>query len=367
MKTSTFYQLVKHRILATVLSLLTFEALAQSPEVQWQHYYFPGYHKTNATFPLTTLPTGFDPTKEDYSGQDWTYDVKPVYENGQQIGYIGAGFSTFVNNGSSDGCIENGPLGAPFCSDFETSTYRGGNLYPKLYFVDMAGNVKWYKNYGEEGAKSGSSGRFYSVIPLEDGGYMAVGIINWVEGIRYNPNGANSDGYIYPCTSNGVAKIYVVKVDANGNLLYQFLYGYRDNVNGDSYDLQALGFDLIQTNNTAPSNQKSVVICGRTFDPNDVVGTTTEPGQKAFLVEIDPEDGLVQNKKIIGQTDKGSVARAIAKNANGDLYISGRQFSSEMVDPLNAGSITGYLLVQKMNKTNLSVIETELITNNEIR
>ena len=91
---------------------------AQSPTVEWQHYYFPGYQKNNNL--LISLPPGFDPTHEEYSSEDWIYDVKAVYDGVKQTGYICAGYTSFMNNGDITGCspTPTGPA-SPDCERFE--------------------------------------------------------------------------------------------------------------------------------------------------------------------------------------------------------------------------------------------------------
>lgn len=310
--------------------------LAQAPGIEWQKSYWapthPGY-----TDPPNTPPAGSQTQSQ--SGEDWFYDVKPAIDpaTGNPAGYVGVGYSTFVNSKTlqtGDDCHEFDVAGFD-CEEFEYSGWRKGNPRPKIVFTDLKGNQQWYKIYGEGNGVVGINGRFYNAIQTSDGSLLAVGRLvfkSTASSIGYNPDSNNPNGISLTCGSSGV-KAYVVKTDYNGNILWQFTYGYAPGSDADNYGNVA--YDAVETSD-------AYIICGRAADP-----ANPSQGTRAILFKINKTNGQIISKNYVGNPGKESWIRAAALDPAGTvLYITGKELQS-----------TGYynLFVQKIDLTDFSV------------
>ncbi|MGE5556954.1 MAG: hypothetical protein ACM3QV_00320 [Caulobacteraceae bacterium] len=99
-----------------------------------------------------------------------------------------------------------------------------------LIRTDADGNVMWTKSIGDNTGRKG-----YMAYPTDDGGYIAIGIIN------YNPSGAY-DGYL-------------AHIDPNGDLLWEKVFG------GDKDEFIRTGII---------TNDGSLVVTGSIGEANDV-------------------------------------------------------------------------------------------------
>ncbi len=77
--------------------------------------------------------------------------------------------------------------------------------------TDASGNIQWEKNYGGTSSESASA-----IIPATDGGYIFVGYTGSTD--------IDVTGY-HPGASIGIPDVWVVKIDINGNILWQHCYG----------------------------------------------------------------------------------------------------------------------------------------------
>jgi len=193
------------------------------------------------------------------SGDEWWYGHENSYDITGPVpvidGYICAGYSSFVNFQLDD--LSNGGCSgwanvAPDCDAFETNLLDKGVLYTSLALKPLTGEkidgqpFIWHKNY--------AAGQFYRVKMTSDGGFLACGISpSTIDPFTHDPipynngQGTSSDiCSIYVPPYNPVAQShgYVVKVDKNGDLVWQGLYGHVpiSNMNGTDYFSELYSF-----------------------------------------------------------------------------------------------------------------------------
>ncbi len=119
-------------------------------------------------------------TDQEKSGEDWWYDVKPIYENGDQVGYMTCGFTAHKNYYFDEtGLNPQGFIQMPDPISFlkdpcERRTVEGeyASIYQQhIGRYDLNGNPIWCKhvNFG---------GPLMALTNTPDGGFIAVGETN---------------------------------------------------------------------------------------------------------------------------------------------------------------------------------------------
>jgi len=155
-----------------------------------------------------------------------------------------------------------------------TSFGAGGE---DVYFVklDATGNLQWTKTIGGPGGEAG-----FSLIQTSDGGYAIAGATT-----SFGAGGLD---------------VYVVKLDANGNLQWTTTIG------GKGWDV---GFSLIQTSDGGYA----------------IAGTTTSFGAgytDVYVVKLDA-NGKPQWTKTIGAKNKNPIKSSIIQTSDGSYVIAG--------------------------------------------
>jgi hypothetical protein len=158
-------------------------------------------------------------------------------------------------------------------------TYSFGAREGDVYVVklDAKGNLQWTKTIGGEGIEGGSS-----IIQTSDGGYAIAG--------STTSFGAGGDD------------VYVVKLDANGNLQWTKTIGGKSNENGSS---------LIQTSDGGYA----------------IAGETESFGARidVYLVKLDAKGNLQWTKTIGGEgIDYG---HSLIQTSDGGYAIAGSTYS----------------------------------------
>lgn len=245
----------------------------EGPGVEFNKYYYP-----------TDRPEG---TTQDqaHSGEDWIYDLKPFYESGKQIGFVGAGYSTYVGFLSGiSGCYQDPHAGYTDFMDMEMDGYLHDDPLPKMVGTDINGKETWYKNYGKfiDGNGQpvyGGGGRFYNVIQ-DDENIVGVGavVVGGIPSIyRYNIDIAPKDlGCNADPNTPAFQKGYIVKTDEYGNVIWQYLYGYDDE-------------------NTSLTYHCKLTDITKASSGYFVVGNTENGVYLPFIMKLD-ENGLVEAK-----------------------------------------------------------------------
>ncbi len=170
-----------------------------------------------------------------------------------------------------------------------TDSFGSGGYDGYLLKLDGSGNLKWQKTFG-----GNQDDWFNCVRQTSDDGYIAVG---WT--------------YSY---GQGLADVYVVKLDANGELTWEETYG------GDGFDE---GYYIEQT------ADGGFVIVG---ESNSFVSGPVD----VYVLKLDA-NGNLEWQKTYG-SDGSDEAFCIRKTSDGGYIIAGRS------DPQNPGMYDAYIL-----------------------
>ncbi|MCU7548170.1 hypothetical protein OCK74_03550 [Chitinophagaceae bacterium LB-8] len=158
--------------------------------------------------------------------------------------------------------------------------------------VDAEGKKQWQKTYGGSADENGNA-----IIATPDGGYIIVG------------RTASSDGDV--TSKHGGEDVWLVKIDANGNKVWQKTYG------GSSYE-QA--FSII-----AASDGGYLVAAVTASTDGDVSGQHVTPGLTgagdAWLFKIDDTGNLLWQKAYGGTNSE--MAISVTKSADGGYVAIG--------------------------------------------
>jgi len=159
-----------------------------------------------------------------------------------------------------------------------TSSFGAGEADVYVVKLDAHGNLQWTKTIGGKKAEVGSS-----LIQTSDGGYVIAG-------------GTSSFGA-------GEADIYVVKLDAHGNLQWTKTIG------GPDFDV---GNSLIQT------SDGGYAIAGSTQ-------SFSAGGQDVYVVKLDANGNLQWTKTIGGKKEDGG--NSLIQTSDGGYAIAGSTHS----------------------------------------
>ncbi len=281
--------------LFTFLLFNTFVCVSQSPPpgISWKRS-----DRIQEYPPFVHVPV----TQElKMASEDWWYDHKNSYENGivdpaKFNGFITCGYSQYRNIEfeEQNGC-EQQELGTVLthCNDeldftnFNPGRYNSHSFQTIARF-DVFGNMLWYKTFNRSW--------FIRIIQSSDGNYIAVGPtistedLNKGAPIYYNPgqNGCcNAFGINgIPCmsfiTQSGERKVNVVKIDPDGNVIWNYLYGVRDINQTDFEKDKHWAMDLVEFN--TDERGPTIRIVGKVEQHN-------ENFDKAFFIDINSMDG----------------------------------------------------------------------------
>jgi hypothetical protein len=155
-----------------------------------------------------------------------------------------------------------------------TLSFGAGGLAAYVVKLDANGNLQWTKTIGGKGYEVGNS-----LIQTSDGGYVIAGATR-----SFGAGGRD---------------VYVVKLDANGNLQWTKTIG------GPADEI---GFSLIQTS-----------------DGGYAIAGTTNPlgagGRDVYVVKLDP-NGKPQWTKTIGTKNENPIRSSIIQTSDGSYVIA---------------------------------------------
>lgn len=211
------------------------------------------------------------------SNNDYFYEALPTQDNG----FIIAGTSYSSNNGTLTGINNNG-------------TADGW-----IMKVDADGNTQWQKLYGGD-----ITDVFYSIAATNDGGFIAAG----------SSSSNSGTGTLTDVTNNGVQDGWIMKIDANGNTLWQKLYG------GTGVDI----FSKIQS-----ANGLDFYLCGTSASSNTgtLNGINNNGGtQDGWAMKIDA-NGSTQWQLLLGGADTETLTCLTISSAN-TIVFAGRSVSA---------------------------------------
>lgn len=162
-----------------------------------------------------------------------------------------------------------------------TESYGAGCYDVYLIKLNSQGQEVWEKTYGEQGSDCG-----YALLAAPDGGYLLAG---------------NTDS-----TESGKTNIYLVKIDKQGNLLWE--RQYVDSNNCYAWALR-------------PSADGGYLIAGERED-----WTVKGGGFKSYLLKIDVQGKLIWAKSY-GE-NYYSTTYALVQSREGDLLLLGKHESA---------------------------------------
>ncbi len=163
-----------------------------------------------------------------------------------------------------------------------TESYGTGCYDVYLIKLNKQGQAVWSKTYGGPGSDCG-----YALVPSPDGGYLLAG---------------NTDS-----TTSGKANFYLVKIDEQGNLLWEKKYGGSNNCY--AWSLQ-------------PSADGGYFVAGEREDM-----TAQGGGFKSYLVKTDTQGKLIREHSY-GEKNY-STTYALVQSRDGGALLLGKQESDE--------------------------------------
>lgn len=341
------------------------------------------------------------------SGDDWASSIQQTNDGG----YIVTGTSSsedipgLKNKGSSDiyiikldykgnikwhkmygGNGEDEALSAQQTSDggyiiagYTNSNNIIGMKYKDEYYeyfyvlkLDSKGDIQWQKLFGGsqmEGEKEFFESAF-SIQQTNDGGYIVTGPsgANDISGVKNNGNcdyfilkldsdgniilqkmyggsgydkaycvqQTNNGGYIVAGFSdstdipgiknNGYMDIYIIKIDLKGNIEWQKMYG------GSGYDK---AFSIQQT------EDGGYIIAGLS-DSTDIPGVKNNGGDSIYIIKINSKGDIIW-QRIYGGSDYDG-AYSIFQDKDGGYIVAGDSYSTDISGLANNGKFDFYIL-----------------------
>ncbi len=175
--------------------------------------------------------------------------------------------------------------------------------------LDEACNITWQQMYGGSSREWG-----FSIEQTADGGYIACGLSDSTD--------------IAGCSSYGDWDSYVIKLDSNGNLLWQKKFG------GSSMDLS---YEIKQT------TEGYIALGGSWSD--DIQNCTNHGERDYYLFKID-STGAVEWQKLYGGS-KIDYASSFDLTSDGGLIISGGSGSKNIPGVTNQGEWDVFIIKLK--------------------
>lgn len=167
-------------------------------------------------------------------------------------GYIISGYTTSNNSGTFYGSTNYGS--------------QDGFVIK----LDIGGNMQWQKLFGG----TGTFDQLYTVQPTSDGGYILAGSTQ-----------SNNTGTLTGISNNGGVDAWLIKLDANGNVQWQKLYGG----NGNDYF-----YSVFQTADAG------FMIAGSSYSSNGTLtGLTNNGSADGWIMKTDAT-GNTQWQKLFG-------------------------------------------------------------------
>jgi hypothetical protein len=275
------------------------------------------------------------------------YDV-----NDNHIGYIGVGYSNFVNEGYYEniGCVDAYPTVAEpdfhvngiVMPDGSIENHLQGESYQTIGIYDLAGRM--YR------CRTVNVGVFWDVIQSEDRqSIIAVGESNATEDkmadewndsdpsgfMIYNPNGSSTNTTWGACSTYGdnYKKVSVVKMDMSLNTIFNYQYGSSLT---SSLPLKTQYEDIIGIGFTVAT--KIINGSEKYFVAGTCASSNTNNFQNAYILSLD-DAGLKLDDDHPLALNYSSTALDLIEGPSGEFYLSGNQRLVLMADEQNTPAI----------------------------
>lgn len=250
-------------------------------------------------------------------GQEWFYDVDKVYLFGVPYGYICPGYRSLVNNTeilsyftSANGAAsiyDNSYNYNPF--ELEAPGRPYGRPIASMTMLDTHGKILWSKNYGHDVSELQNS------IQVSDGNIVAIGP-TYATDIAYNPGEMPALGTSLNTSSfNNYRKLWVIKTDISGNILWSYIYSNYINQNTNNeleraYKNNSYGWDITET------EDGNLLAYGWNKDE-----TQSHPLPQLFLVKINSENGHIIWKTTLYLPFQDLEFTSSAISSKDDLFV----------------------------------------------
>ena len=205
---------------------------------------------------------------------------------GSELEYASSIQQTFNQDGEPDGYIVAGP----------TSSFGVGYGYNFLVLkLDSQGGVSWQKAYGGSGMDDA-----WSIYQTSDRGYIVTGYTN-----SYGAGGNDND-------------IWILKLDSNGNVIWQKTYGGSDYENAFSIQQTTDGGYIVagSTDSFGAGYEDFWVLkldsngempdCDIIGGSDAIVSNTSVSGQISYAI-ISSKNATVMNTNVLPQDSSGAI------------------------------------------------------------
>lgn len=220
-----------------------------------------------------------------FSGHDHSYDIVQTDDNG----FFFVGFLD-ITSARADGNTEKG--------NSSLTAHGVGEFWGTK--IDPRGDLQWRGYFGGT-----NNDRAHAVVQSDDGGFVLSGF-------------TESDDYDISDT-RGSYDFWIVKVDRNGNLLWELSFG-------------GTGIDISQ--DIAKTDDGGYVIAGHTFSSDPDISINNGESDM-WLVKTD-STGNLEWEKTYGGTGFDA-AQAVIASKDGGFIVVGNSKSSDMDVESNAG------------------------------
>ncbi len=329
------------------LLILSFQVGFSQPNIEWQKSYWAETYPTSPQQPGTTIPFLPPPLDQvglkgyilkELSSEDWFFMHQlSKGTDGKPDGYICGGYSEFIKYKENDryGCgwtSTQALIGD--CNELEVDDYEKGGIKSIICKVDLSGNKIWYKTY--------CSGNISNIIQTSDGGYLALngGGQSTEDGngnlLAYNPGQTLGHVTDYfkggttcimppdPNSNNNKSHLELIKVDAMGNVQWEYMYGMEPYAGTDGSNAY-----MLQSSNSGGSGGAGLV---ETSEGNFIFTAKAEdkmfPGiWRTCVIEVNPM-GMWKWGKFYRPTNYNSIGTAIKRIGSGasqSFFISGTE------------------------------------------
>ena len=184
-----------------------------------------------------------------------------------------------------------------------TSSFGGGSYDIYLIKTDVVGNILWSKTFGGANTDAG-----YSVQHTSDGGYIIVGIMNYM--------------------FEGFPDVYLIKTDSIGNDLWLKMFSF-----GTVYDY---GYSVLQT-----------------YDGGYIITGYSGSLYKVYLIKTDSIGNILWTKTFGGGVDEGGYS--VKQTSDGGYIITGETYS------FGEGNADVYLIKTDANGNSIRCFEDTTI------
>ncbi|MFH6602967.1 hypothetical protein ACEZ3G_05725 [Maribacter algicola] len=212
-----------------------------------------------------------------FSGHDHSYDILQTEDGG----FFFVGFLD-ITLARADGYNEKG----------SSLTRHGvGEFWGTK--IDAMGNIEWRSYFG-----GSNNDRAHAVVQADDGGFVMTG---FSESVDFDVS-----------DSKGSYDFWVVKVDVDGNLLWQRSFG-------------GSGIEIAQ--DIAKTNDNGYVITGNTFS-NDTDVAKNNGESDIWLIKIDDKGNLVWERTFGGTLF--DAAQSVRTCSDGGFMVTGNSKSNDV-------------------------------------